>query len=251
MKPAARYALQLKEVGARLAEDRTQLTAAEGTYQQLVQTRDVAIDETRAKMEKLRWQIGDLKVNRAMADLQNMAATMVGNLGHRVIHWTVLKKWWGKSEKAGGPVWRVQTSPPRTSRQERSSRRHSPHRPWQNFWQTRRRRTTNLWPCLTMTVPPLKFSARRTARADLFIREKNHETHTQNFFRNHRAHSGRRHRHFASNKQGLIDPKFECNRYPGDQIVQVSVPPITERWLEAAAAEFRPKMQRQNLEIVA
>ena len=81
MKPAARYALQLKEVSARLAEDRTQLTAAEGTYQQLVQTRDVAIDETRTKIEKLRWQIGDLKVNRAMADLQNMAATMVGNLG--------------------------------------------------------------------------------------------------------------------------------------------------------------------------
>ena len=81
MKPAARYALQLKEVSARLSEDRTQLTAAEGTYLQLVQTRDVAIDETRAKIEKLRWQIGDLKVNRAMADLQNMAATMVGNLG--------------------------------------------------------------------------------------------------------------------------------------------------------------------------
>jgi phage shock protein A len=81
MKSAARYALELKEVSARLAEDRTQLAAAEQTYQQLVQTRDAAIDETRTKIEKLRWQIGDLKVNRAMADLQNMAATMVGNLG--------------------------------------------------------------------------------------------------------------------------------------------------------------------------
>jgi phage shock protein A len=81
MKPAARYALQIKEVSSRLAEDRAQLAAVEGTYQQLVQTRDVAIDETRAKIEKLRWQIGDLKVNRAMADLQNMATAMVGNLG--------------------------------------------------------------------------------------------------------------------------------------------------------------------------
>lgn len=81
MKSAARYALQLKEVSARLAEDRKQLATAEQTYQQLVQTRDVAIDETRTKIETLRWQIGDLKVNRAMADLQNMAATMVGNLG--------------------------------------------------------------------------------------------------------------------------------------------------------------------------
>jgi phage shock protein A len=81
MRSAARYALQLKEVSARLAEDRAQLAAAEQTYQQLVKTRDIAIDETRTKIEKLRWQMGDLKVNRAMADLQNMAATMVGNLG--------------------------------------------------------------------------------------------------------------------------------------------------------------------------
>ncbi len=81
MKSAARYALQLKEVSARLAEDRTQLAATELTYQQLVQTRDVAINETRTKIETLRWQIGDLKVNHAMADLQSMAATMVGDLG--------------------------------------------------------------------------------------------------------------------------------------------------------------------------
>jgi phage shock protein A len=80
-KPAGRYALQLKEVSARLAEDRKQLASAEETYLHLVQTRDIAVAETRGKIEQLRWQIGDLKVNRAMADLQNMAATMVGNLG--------------------------------------------------------------------------------------------------------------------------------------------------------------------------
>ena len=80
-KSASRYALQLKEVSARLTEDRKQLEMAEGTYQRLVQTRDAAVNETRAKIEKLRWQIGDLKVNRAVADLNDMAASMVGNIG--------------------------------------------------------------------------------------------------------------------------------------------------------------------------
>ena len=80
-KPAGRYALQLKEVSARLVEDRKQLASAEGTYLHLVQTRDIAVAETRSKIEQLRWQIGDLKVNRAVADLENMAAAMVSNLG--------------------------------------------------------------------------------------------------------------------------------------------------------------------------
>ena len=80
-KSAGRYALQLKEHSARLAEDRKQLASAEETYLHLVQTRDIAVAETRGKIEQLRWQIGDLKVNRAMADLENMAASMVNNLG--------------------------------------------------------------------------------------------------------------------------------------------------------------------------
>ena len=80
-KSAGRYALQLKEVAARLSEDRKQLVGAEETYQRLVQTRDAAVNETRAKIEKLRWQIGDLKVNRAVADLNDMAASMVGSIG--------------------------------------------------------------------------------------------------------------------------------------------------------------------------
>ena len=76
-KAAGRYALQLKEATARLAEDRKQLTAAEDTFRHLVSTRDVAVAEARTRIEQLRRQIGDLKVNRAVADLQGMANAMM------------------------------------------------------------------------------------------------------------------------------------------------------------------------------
>lgn len=74
---AGRHALQLKDATARLAESRQQFEAADATYLQLVGTRDTAIAEARAKIEQLRWQIGDLKVNRALAELQNMANAML------------------------------------------------------------------------------------------------------------------------------------------------------------------------------
>ncbi len=80
-KAAARYALQLKQVTARLDEDRKQLEAAEETYRNLVRTRDASVAETRAKIEQVRRQIGDLKVKRAVADLESMAAAMVSDLG--------------------------------------------------------------------------------------------------------------------------------------------------------------------------
>jgi len=80
-KSAARYALELKQVEGRLAEDRKQLEDAEQTYRNLVRTRDVAVAETRDKIEQLRRQIGDLKVKRAVADLESMAAAMVSDLG--------------------------------------------------------------------------------------------------------------------------------------------------------------------------
>ena len=79
--PAARYALQLKRIAARLDEDRKQLEAAEETYRNLVRTRDASVAETRAKIEQVRRQIGDLKVKRAVADLESMAAAMVSDLG--------------------------------------------------------------------------------------------------------------------------------------------------------------------------
>ena len=78
---AARLALQRKQVESRLAEDRAELAEAERTYQSLARTRDAAVTDARDKIEAVRRQIGGLKVDRAVADLETMAAAMVGELG--------------------------------------------------------------------------------------------------------------------------------------------------------------------------
>ena len=77
---AGRFALELKAVEQALDADRTRFAAAEATYQALLETRDAAIAETRSRLEELRFQIGDLKVNRAVADLETMAAAMIGRI---------------------------------------------------------------------------------------------------------------------------------------------------------------------------
>jgi phage shock protein A len=80
---AAREALSLKEAGAQLEEDRRQLDAAEETYARLIRRRDEAISESRSRIEQVRRQIGDLKVKRAIADLEGMARAMIGEVDSR------------------------------------------------------------------------------------------------------------------------------------------------------------------------
>jgi phage shock protein A len=77
---AAREALALKDVRAQLDEDRRQQSEAETTFKSLVARRDTAVAETRARIEQVRRQIGDLKVKRAIADLEGMAQAMVSDL---------------------------------------------------------------------------------------------------------------------------------------------------------------------------
>ncbi|MCX7301408.1 MAG: PspA/IM30 family protein [Rhodobacterales bacterium] len=77
---AAREALALKDARAQLDEDRLQQVEAETTFKNLVARRDTAVAETRARIEQVRRQIGDLKVKRAIADLEGMAQAMVGDL---------------------------------------------------------------------------------------------------------------------------------------------------------------------------
>ena len=79
-KAAGRYALQLQQLDSALTSDRQKFSEAEAKYHYLEQARDTAVIETRSKIEQLRSKIGDLKVNRAMADLENMAASMVGRI---------------------------------------------------------------------------------------------------------------------------------------------------------------------------
>ena len=78
---AAQYALRLQTVQRELAENRTQLVAAESTYKDLTKARDVAVQQARAKIEALKQGIDDLKVKKAMAELTEMASGMVSSIG--------------------------------------------------------------------------------------------------------------------------------------------------------------------------
>ncbi len=78
---AGGYALRLQKVTADLGENRRQLEQAEATYKNLLKARDVAITAARAKIERLRAGIDDLKVKRAMAELTEMASGMISSIG--------------------------------------------------------------------------------------------------------------------------------------------------------------------------
>ena len=78
---AGQYALRLQTVERELAENRRQLEQAETTYQNMVKARDVAISSARAKMESLRGAIADMRMNSAMAEMHEMAAGMIGEIG--------------------------------------------------------------------------------------------------------------------------------------------------------------------------
>lgn len=78
---AGEYALKLQTVQKDLADRRKELEVAEQTYKELVKARDIAITEAKRKIEELKRGIDDLKVQKAMAELNEMAAGMVTNIG--------------------------------------------------------------------------------------------------------------------------------------------------------------------------
>ena len=78
---AGEYALKLQQTQKDLADRRKELEVAEQTYKELVKARDVAIAEAKRKIEQLKRGIDDLKVQKAMAELNEMAAGMVTNIG--------------------------------------------------------------------------------------------------------------------------------------------------------------------------
>ncbi|MCE5230659.1 PspA/IM30 family protein [bacterium] len=78
---AGQYALRLQTVESNLVENRKQLEQAETTYHDLVNARDVSIRAAQAKIESLRAGLNDLKVKRAMAELNEMASGMVSSIG--------------------------------------------------------------------------------------------------------------------------------------------------------------------------
>ena len=78
---AGQYALRLQSIEAQLTENRTQLEQAETTYKNLVKARDVAVQTARAKIESLKGAINDMRMNQAMAELHEMSAGMITNIG--------------------------------------------------------------------------------------------------------------------------------------------------------------------------
>ncbi len=78
---AAQYALRLQTVERELTENRAQLGQEEKTYNNLIRTRDLAISEAKAKIESISRALGDLKVKRATAELNEMAAGMISEIG--------------------------------------------------------------------------------------------------------------------------------------------------------------------------
>jgi len=78
---AAQYALRLQTTKRELVENRAQLEQEEETYKNLVRTRDLSIQEAKSKIENISRGINDLKVKRATAELNEMAAGMISNIG--------------------------------------------------------------------------------------------------------------------------------------------------------------------------
>jgi phage shock protein A len=78
---AGQYAVRLQTVERELEENRRQLAQAEETYKNLVKARDVAMASARAKIESLKGAITDMRMKQAMAEMHEMAAGMVSEIG--------------------------------------------------------------------------------------------------------------------------------------------------------------------------
>ena len=78
---AGDFALKLKKVDASHDEVKLQLEDAEKHYKELLRARDVSVKEARNKIEELRRGIDDMKVKKAVAELNEMAAGMVTEIG--------------------------------------------------------------------------------------------------------------------------------------------------------------------------
>ena len=78
---AGRYALELQNVQRELTDNRTQLGQAETTSTELISARDVSVKAARDKIESLRRGLDDLKVQKAQAELSEMASGMINSIG--------------------------------------------------------------------------------------------------------------------------------------------------------------------------
>ncbi len=78
---AGEIALELQRVRKDLADNRSQLEDAEKTYQELVHSRETAIKTARGKIEALRKDLDSMKMNKALAEMNEMAGGMLNQIG--------------------------------------------------------------------------------------------------------------------------------------------------------------------------
>ncbi|MDB9742087.1 PspA/IM30 family protein [Akkermansiaceae bacterium] len=78
---AGEYALKLKKANGEHDEILEQLETAEARYKELIKARDVSVKEARDKIESLKRGLSDLKMQTAMAELNEMASGMVNSIG--------------------------------------------------------------------------------------------------------------------------------------------------------------------------
>lgn len=78
---AGQYALRLQTATRELEENRMQLQQAETTYKDLTKARDVAISSAKAQIDSLKGAIEDMKMKKAMAEMNEMASGMITQIG--------------------------------------------------------------------------------------------------------------------------------------------------------------------------
>lgn len=78
---AGEIALELQRVRKDLADNRSQAADAETTYQELISSRDAAVKSAKAKLEALRRDLDGMKMNKALAEMNEMASGMLGQIG--------------------------------------------------------------------------------------------------------------------------------------------------------------------------
>lgn len=78
---AGELAVKLQRVDTEHDEMLTQLEGAEARYKELVKARDVSVKSAKKKIEDLSRDIDDMKINKTMAELNEMASGMVTSIG--------------------------------------------------------------------------------------------------------------------------------------------------------------------------
>jgi len=78
---AGEIALELQRLRKDLTDNRAQLKDAEQTYKELLLSRDTSIKAAREKIESLRRGIDSMKMNKAVAEMNEMASGMLNQIG--------------------------------------------------------------------------------------------------------------------------------------------------------------------------